>query len=98
MATSKTNIKLPSKVNLEEVQAPQQYQEQVRKLIMKNQDIFAAKDSELGHTNTVKMKKHRVLKTGDFSSALGAGICLDRRAAIYYVRNQIFYFSLYYSE
>ncbi|CAG2218766.1 Transposon Ty3-G Gag-Pol polyprotein,Transposon Ty3-I Gag-Pol polyprotein [Mytilus edulis] len=39
-----------------EIDAPLEYKSIIEKLISKNKDIFAAKDSELGHTDTVKME------------------------------------------
>ena len=44
-----------SKLNLSDLDVSSQYKSQIEKLIIKNQDLFANKDSELGHTETVKM-------------------------------------------
>ncbi|MET0107142.1 MAG: retropepsin-like aspartic protease [Sedimenticola sp.] len=44
-----------------EVTAPQNHKETVLDFLRNHQDLFAAKDSDLGHTDTVKMK----LNTGD---------------------------------
>ena len=40
---------------------PEKYRNRIEKLILKNKNLFASKDSELGHTDTVKMK----VDTGD---------------------------------
>ena len=34
----------------------ERYRSKIEKLIVKNQDLFASKNSELGHTDTVKMQ------------------------------------------
>ena len=45
-----------SKIDLEnELDVPQQYRSKIEKLITENQDLFANKDSKLGHTETVKI-------------------------------------------
>ena len=44
-----------SKLNLSDLDVSPQYRSQIEKLIIKNQDLFSNKDSELGHTETVKM-------------------------------------------
>lgn len=49
--------------NVSEVNAPDKHKPTITKLLKKNQDLFAAKDSDLGHTDTVKMK----INTGDNS-------------------------------
>ena len=43
-----------SKLNLSDLDVSPQYRSQIEKLIIKNQDLFSNKDSELGHTETVK--------------------------------------------
>ena len=43
-------------LNLSDLDVSPQYKSQIEKLIIKNQDLFADKDSELGHTETVKMQ------------------------------------------
>ena len=35
---------------------PEQYRSKIEKLVLKNQDLFASKDSELGHKDTIKMQ------------------------------------------
>ena len=44
------------KLNLNDLDVPQQYRSKIEKLVLQNQDLFANKDSELGHTETVKMQ------------------------------------------
>ena len=45
-----------SKIDLEnELDIPQQYRSNIEKLITENQGLFANKDSERGHTETVKI-------------------------------------------
>ena len=50
------NNQCESKLNLNDLDVPQQYRPQIEKIILQNQDLFANKDSELGHTETVKMQ------------------------------------------
>ena len=45
-----------SKLNLKDLDVPKQHRLKIENLIVKNQDLFASKDSELGHTDTVKMQ------------------------------------------
>ena len=60
MVTVKDKIqatKGPTKVdNINKVNAPGEHKQTITKLVKKNRDLFAAKDSDLGHTDTVKMK------------------------------------------
>ena len=44
-----------SKLNLKDIDVPIEYRAKIEKLVLKNQDLFANKDSELGHTDTVKI-------------------------------------------
>ena len=44
------------KIDLKELDVPEKYRSKIEILILKNQDLFARKDSELGHTDTVKIK------------------------------------------
>ena len=50
------NNQCESKLNLNDLDVPQQYRPQIEKIILQNQDLFANKDSELGLTETVKMQ------------------------------------------
>ena len=50
------NKQAESKLNLNDLDVPEKYRSNIEKLILKNQDLFASKDSELGHTDTVKMQ------------------------------------------
>ena len=43
-----------SKLNLKDINVPAEYRTKIEKLVLKNQDLFANKDSELGNTDTVK--------------------------------------------
>lgn len=43
-------------MNLKDLDVPEKYRSEIENLILKNKDLFANKDSELGHTDTVKMK------------------------------------------
>ena len=45
-----------SKLYLKDLGALDEYRPKIEKLILKNQDWFANKDSELGHTDIVKMQ------------------------------------------
>ena len=48
-------------VNMQDLDVSDQYRKRVENLILRNKDLFATNDSELGHTHTVKMK----IDTGD---------------------------------
>ena len=50
------NKNCETKLDLKDLDVPEQYKSKVEKLVLKNQDLFASKDSELGHTDTVKMQ------------------------------------------
>lgn len=50
------NSQYENKLNLKDLDVPQQYRSKIENIILKNQDLFASKDSELGHTDTVKMQ------------------------------------------
>ena len=50
------NNQSKDKLNLNDLDIPQQYRSKIEKLVLQNQDLFANKDSELGHTETVKMQ------------------------------------------
>ena len=48
---------LPDKTDwASDIEVPEKYQQQVGRFLKKHHDLFAAKDSDLGHTDTVKMK------------------------------------------
>ena len=47
------NNQSKDKLNLNDLDIPQQYRSKIEKLVLQNQDLFANKDSELGHTETV---------------------------------------------
>ena len=49
------NKECDGKLNLKDLDVPAAYRTKIEKLVLKNQDLFANKDSELGHTGTVKM-------------------------------------------
>ena len=55
------NSPIDSKLNLNELDVSSEYRPQIEKLVKKNCDLFASNDSELGHTDVVKMK----IDTGD---------------------------------
>ena len=42
-------------LDLKDLDVPEKYRSKIEKLVLRNQDLFASKDSELGHTDTVKM-------------------------------------------
>ena len=42
--------------DFDEVKVPKKHEKDVKRVLRKNKDLFARKDSDLGHTNTVKMK------------------------------------------
>ena len=43
------------KLDLKDLDVPEEYRSIIEKLVLQNKDLFASKDSELGHTETVKM-------------------------------------------
>ena len=50
------NKNCETKLDLKDLDVPEQYRSTIQKLVLKNQDMFATKDSELGHTDTVEMQ------------------------------------------
>ena len=50
------NKNCDAKVDLKDLDVPEQYRSKIEKLVLKNQDLFPSKDSELGHTDTIKMQ------------------------------------------
>ena len=50
-----------NKINLHDLDVPDKFRPEIQNLVLKNSDLFASKDSELGHTDVVKMK----IDTGD---------------------------------
>ena len=50
------NKNCETKLDLKDLDVPEQYRSKIEKLVLKNQDLFASKDSELGHTDTIKMQ------------------------------------------
>ena len=50
------NKNCETKLDLKDLDVPEQYRSNIEKLVLKNQDLFASKDSALGHTDTVKMQ------------------------------------------
>ena len=55
------NSPIDSKLNLNDLDVSSEYRPQIEKLVKMNCDLFASNDSELGHTDVVKMK----IDTGD---------------------------------
>ena len=45
-----------SNLDLKDLDVPDKYRSKIEKLVLKNQDMFASKDSELGHTDIVKIQ------------------------------------------
>ena len=41
---------------MKDLDVPEEYRSRIEKLVLQNKDLFASKDSELGHTKTVKMQ------------------------------------------
>ena len=48
--------KLNAEVVLKNLHVSKEYKDKIEPLIVRNSDLFASKDTELGHTDTVKMK------------------------------------------
>ena len=59
---SKDKKQFSGKINKSEISVPPEYNDRVTELIFQNEDIFAATDADLGHTDIVKMK----IDTGDY--------------------------------
>ena len=51
------------RLDLKDLDVPQEFRKDIEHLILKNQELFASTDTELGHTKTVQMK----IDTGDCS-------------------------------
>ena len=58
--SKKNNVQLDEEDNFE-INVPLKYKARIQKTINKHKEIFASKDSELGHTDTVQME----IETGD---------------------------------
>ena len=50
-----------STINLKDLDVSEKYRSKIEQLVLKNKNLFASKDSELGHTDVVKM----TIDTGD---------------------------------
>ena len=50
------NKNCETKLDLKDLDVPEQYRSKIEKLVLINQDLFASKDSELVHTDTIKMQ------------------------------------------
>ena len=50
------NKNCETKLDLKDLDVPEQYRSKIEMLVLKNQNLFASKDSELGHTDTIKMQ------------------------------------------
>ena len=48
--------KFKEKLDLKDLDVPEEYRSRIEKLVLQNKDLFASKDSELGHTKAVKMQ------------------------------------------
>ena len=42
--------KFKEKLDLKDLDVPEEYRSRIEKLVLQNKDLFASKDSELGHT------------------------------------------------
>ncbi len=50
------NPDIGTRVNMNDLQAPPTCNDRIKQLISENADLFANKDSELGHTDAVRMQ------------------------------------------
>ena len=50
------NNKFKEKLDFKDLDVPKEYRSRIEKLDLLNKDLFASKDSELGHTKTVEMQ------------------------------------------
>ena len=50
-----------NKINLNDLDVPDQFRSKIKRFILENKDLFASKDSELGHTDIVKIQVTRKL-------------------------------------
>ena len=64
-------------LNFNEINVPEKYADRINKVLTRNSDIFAKKDSELGHTNAAKMKinteDHPTIKLRPYRAPLNKG-------------------------
>ena len=68
--------------DLKEIQVPLQHRRNITTLIQQNKDLFAKKDTDLGHTDTVKMRidtgDHRPLKNRPYRTPLNKRKIIDK--------------------
>ena len=70
------------KLDLKDLDVPEQYRSKIEKLVLKNQDLFASKDSELGHTDTVKrqieVENHEPIKLRSYRTPIKNREVIDK--------------------
>ena len=69
-------------LDLKDLDVPEQYRSKIEKLVLRNQDLFASKDSELGHTDTVKMQieveNHEPIKMRPYRTPIKTREVIDK--------------------
>lgn len=69
------------KIDFKDLKVTEKYMSEIQKLITENVDLFASKDSELGHTDTVKMKvdtgKHEPIKLKPYRTPINNRQIID---------------------
>ena len=71
-----------NKLNLKDLDVPEKYRSKIEKLIIKNHDLFANKDFELGKTETVKMQidvgDSKPIKMKPYRTPIKSGEVVDK--------------------
>ena len=79
---NKQNKYQNNKIDLTDLDVSEKYRPHIENLIVKNQDLFASKDSELGYTDTVKMKidtgDHKPIKLRPYRTPLKSREVIDK--------------------
>ena len=72
----------PTETEEDEIDVPEKHRRNITRLVKKNNDLFARKDKDLGHTSTVKMQidcqGHRPLKNRAYRTPLNKRKIIDK--------------------
>ena len=72
----------PEETEEDEIDVPEKHKRNITRLVKKNNDLFAKKDKDLGHTSTVKMRidcqGHRPLKNRAYRTPLNKRKIIDK--------------------
>ncbi|MCG7879415.1 MAG: RNase H-like domain-containing protein, partial [Candidatus Thiodiazotropha endolucinida] len=76
------NNSCENKLDLKDLDVPDKYRSRIENLILKNKDLFASKDSELGKTDTVKMQidvgDHEPIKMKPYRTPIKSREVIDK--------------------